>query len=331
MLTCVIPVYNGEPFITPALQCLVDQERRPDRVVVIDNRSTDRTPAIVEEFKKHLPIEFRQNETNIGSAGNLNRCLELAPETEYLHLLLADDLVKPRFYSTLLPQLEPIKGRALAFSNYELIDRNGELIESTLMQAAVTRTRRLKLNQFLERQSQLSSVCCPAVLHKTNRQPSPSFFRTDMPQVADTIMYSEWARACEDLIEVGEILCQNRHHPFSATTANIRSVKSTALDEWKAIWTIFGMIQEPALAHWVRRQKLKCLYAARSVVKMQYMGRLDPAVPPQIASALGELLSPGYRILGKTAVMIRDALLRMKGRPPKADDLYRIYSHARAK
>src|SRR3954465_4440210 len=113
MLTCVIPVYNGEQFITPALQCLVDQERRPDRVVVIDNRSTDGTPAIVEEFKKQLPIEFRQNEANIGSAANLNRCLELAAETEYLHLLLADDLVKPRFYSALLSQLEPIKGRAL--------------------------------------------------------------------------------------------------------------------------------------------------------------------------------------------------------------------------
>src|SRR5262245_47325447 len=208
MLTTVIPVYNGEPFITPALECLAAQDRRPDRVVVIDNRSTDRTPEIVAEFKRHLPIEFRQNETNIGSAGNLNRCLELASETEYLHMLLADDLVKPRFYSTLVPQLEAIKGRALAFSQYELIDRNGELIESTLAQRATTPTRALSLNEFLGRQSQLSSVCCPAVLHKTNYEPSPSFFRTDMPQVADTIMYSEWAGACQGIVEVGEILCQ---------------------------------------------------------------------------------------------------------------------------
>ena len=48
-------------------------------------------------------------------------------------------------------------------------------------------------------------------------------------------------------------------------------------------------------------------------------------------SALREQLSPAYRILGKTAVFVRDALLRMKGLPAKADDLYRIYSHARAK
>src|SRR5262245_40267602 len=149
MLTCVIPVYNGEPFITPALQCLVNQQRRPDRVVVIDNCSTDRTPAIVEGFKTQLPIEFRQNETTIGSAANLNRCLELAAETEYLHMLLADDLVKPRFYSTLLPQLESISGRGMAFSHYELIDRSGDLIESTLVQAAPSPTRRLTLNQFL--------------------------------------------------------------------------------------------------------------------------------------------------------------------------------------
>jgi hypothetical protein len=144
-------------------------------------------------------------------------------------------------------------------------------------------------------------------------------------------MYSEWARACEGLIEVGEILCQNRHHPFSATSANVRSVKAMAMDEWKAMWAIFEMIQEPAFAHWVRREKLRCLYAARNEVKMQFMGRLDPAVPPQIASVSRELLSPSYRLVGKTAVMIRDAILRMKGLPTKAEDLYRIYSHARAK
>ena len=144
-VTTAIPVYNGGPFITPALECLVKQERRPDRVVVIDNRSTDRTPAIVRSFNEYLPIEFRQNDTNIGSAGNLNRCLELASETEYLHLLLADDLVKPGFYKTLLPQLEPIKGRALGFTAYELIDRKGELIQSTLVQLAPSSTRPLTL------------------------------------------------------------------------------------------------------------------------------------------------------------------------------------------
>ncbi len=328
-LTTVIPVYNGELFLAPALQCLADQERKPDRVVVIDNCSTDRTPQIVEDFQKCLPLEFRRNETNIGSAGNLNRCLDLASETEYLHLLLADDLVKPGFYQRLLRELEPFPGRALAFTNYELIDRDGKLIDTHLVASTTAQSRRLSLNEFLERQSELRSVCCPAVLHKTNYQPNPSYFKTDMPQVADTVMYSGWAQACEGIVEVGEILCQNRHHPFSATSTNIRSVKATALDEWKAMWLIFDMIREPALQHRLRRLKLKCLFAARSQVKKQFMGRLNPEIPREIDLALQSLLSGPYRQIGKLAVFLRDSALRLKGQPTKAEDLVRIYAHAK--
>jgi len=75
--------------------------------------------------------------------------------------------------------------------------------------------------------------------------------------------------------------------------------------------------------------KLKCLFAARSEVKKQFMARLDPAVPAEITIVLPEILSPIYRGLGKTAVTIRDLILRSKGLPTKAEDLYRIYSHAR--
>ena len=49
-LLTVIPVYNGEPFIAQTLESLARQRLRPDRVVVLDNCSTDRTPEIVKNF-----------------------------------------------------------------------------------------------------------------------------------------------------------------------------------------------------------------------------------------------------------------------------------------
>jgi glycosyltransferase involved in cell wall biosynthesis len=58
-LTTVIPVYNGERFIGETLRSVARQIRKPDRLIVIDNRSTDRTQEIVKEFTE-LPIEWIQ-------------------------------------------------------------------------------------------------------------------------------------------------------------------------------------------------------------------------------------------------------------------------------
>ena len=99
-----IPVFNGEPFILQTLASVARQTLRPDRVVVLDNCSTDRTEEIVKNFTG-IKCEFIRNEKNLGLFGNLNRCLELAPETEFLHLLHADDLIKPEFYAVMTESL----------------------------------------------------------------------------------------------------------------------------------------------------------------------------------------------------------------------------------
>ncbi len=51
-LTTVIPVYNGEQFLEATLRSVADQTRRPDRVIIQDNCSTDGTPLIAQAFVK---------------------------------------------------------------------------------------------------------------------------------------------------------------------------------------------------------------------------------------------------------------------------------------
>ena len=99
-LLTVIPVYNGEPFIAQTLESVARQTLRPDRVVILDNCSTDRTPEIVGNFKG-IPCEFIRNEKNIGLFGNLNRSLDFSTETEFLQILHADDTISPEFYEVM--------------------------------------------------------------------------------------------------------------------------------------------------------------------------------------------------------------------------------------
>ncbi|HSU54079.1 MAG TPA: glycosyltransferase family A protein, partial [Candidatus Dormibacteraeota bacterium] len=121
----VIPVYNGAKFIRETLESVAKQTLQPDRLVVLDNCSTDNTEAVVKGFQA-LKVEWIRNPKNLGLFGNCNRALEFAPEAKYLNLLCADDLIQPEFYSTLTRELESCDGLGLGYSLDERIDENGK-------------------------------------------------------------------------------------------------------------------------------------------------------------------------------------------------------------
>src|SRR6266404_9230804 len=120
----VIPVFNGGKFIRQTLESVAKQTLRPDRLIVLDNCSTDNTEQIVQSYQD-IKCEWIRNPKNLGLFGNCNRALEFAAEAKYLNLLCADDLIEPAFYETLTRELESSKGRGLAFCLDERIDENG--------------------------------------------------------------------------------------------------------------------------------------------------------------------------------------------------------------
>ena len=76
---------------------------------MLDNCSTDGTEKIAREFQG-LKCEWGRNERNLGLFGNMNRALEFAAQTRYLHILCADDLITPKFFETMIPPLESCSG-----------------------------------------------------------------------------------------------------------------------------------------------------------------------------------------------------------------------------
>ncbi len=56
MLSIIIPCYNGEKTIGVQLKAFVNQHwSKPWEIIVVDNRSTDNTRAIVKKFQEQLP------------------------------------------------------------------------------------------------------------------------------------------------------------------------------------------------------------------------------------------------------------------------------------
>jgi len=84
---------NRAALLRNALQSLVEQERAPDQVVIVDNASTDETPAVANSFRGRLNVALiREEQVGIPNARNT----ALKHSTGDVVALLDDDCVAER-------------------------------------------------------------------------------------------------------------------------------------------------------------------------------------------------------------------------------------------
>ena len=121
-----IPVYNGEKTIERAIRSAMAQTYDNIEILVIDNRSEDRTKEIVDGMEDSR-IVFLQNETNLGMAGNWNQCIKKAAG-EYIHFLCADDTIKPECIKKKAEVMEKFPDVVMVTSATDLVDENDEFI-----------------------------------------------------------------------------------------------------------------------------------------------------------------------------------------------------------
>ena len=55
-ISIIIPVFNGEEYITDCLHALMEQTHPPLEIIVVDDGSTDRTPTSSPLQKSSIPM-----------------------------------------------------------------------------------------------------------------------------------------------------------------------------------------------------------------------------------------------------------------------------------
>jgi glycosyltransferase involved in cell wall biosynthesis len=262
-LTTTIPVRNGQEFILQTLQSLAAQTLRPDRVVVLDNQSTDATRQICENFKD-LPIEFYVNEKNLGTFGNFDHCLDFAPETEYLQILHADDVLLPKFYEEAVAQLKDCPGRALAWSIDERIDEFNK--HMTFSHKADGGAHVLDRDTFLKIKAEIGNQSFVSTLLKTNYQPAPARFPMDMLVYGDMVYWARFGAHADKIVFISQVLAQYRWHQTNQTVFVAPNLKSLVIDAWNTM-----MMAEELRKKFcgkstgaIRMMKLKGLMSVRS-------------------------------------------------------------------
>jgi glycosyltransferase involved in cell wall biosynthesis len=257
-ITTIIPVRNGQEFILQTLQSLDAQTLRPDRVIVLDNHSTDATEAIVRGFKS-LPIEFIRNETNLGVFGNFDHCLDFAAETEYLQILHSDDLILPQFYEVMVGHLQDCPGRAFGWCTDERIDEhNQHLSFSDKIDGSVDILDR---DTFLKIKAEIGNQSFCSTLMKTNYQPAPARFPLDMVVYGDMVYWARFGSHAKKIVFVRRPLARYRWHQTNMSVYVAPNLKSLVVDCWDTMQMAEALRNKPTEP--IRKLKIKGLMAVR--------------------------------------------------------------------
>ena len=125
LVSILIPTYNGERFLRPALRSALEQSHRNIEVIVGDDGSTDRTAQILATAAASDDrIRLIRHERNVGPYANL-MCLLEAARGEYVKFLLHDDVLATDCVRELVRGMEASPEATLAFSHRSLIDEDG--------------------------------------------------------------------------------------------------------------------------------------------------------------------------------------------------------------
>jgi glycosyltransferase involved in cell wall biosynthesis len=91
LVSCIVPVFNGEKYFPEAVDSILAQTYRPLEVVVADDGSTDGTAALVAGYGDQVRYLFQPN---TGTAAACNLGLKAA-QGDFIAFLAADDLWHP--------------------------------------------------------------------------------------------------------------------------------------------------------------------------------------------------------------------------------------------
>lgn len=95
-ISVVIPCYNVANYIKEAIHSVIDQTKPCEKIICVDDCSSDNTVDIIKELQAQYPskIKLLQNETNQGANYSRNKGLHAAT-SEYIQFFDGDDILLP--------------------------------------------------------------------------------------------------------------------------------------------------------------------------------------------------------------------------------------------
>lgn len=146
MVSVIVPVFNGEPFIEEALQSVFNQTYGDFEIIVVDDGSTDRTRQIVEDLG---PAVRCFHQANRGAAAARNEGVAYA-RGEWIAFLDADDVWKENKLERQLDYARQFPDVSFFYTDIDIFAPDGSMeIAGALNAKWQRRAERNKRRRFL--------------------------------------------------------------------------------------------------------------------------------------------------------------------------------------
>jgi len=126
-IAVIIPCYNHAAYIGEALDSVLAQTRPADRILVIDDGSTDNSVEVLTSYASRGVDMWRRN--NMGAHHTLNELVEIAAEDcDFVQILNSDDRLLPGRLELCMKLLGANPGKSVFSSGLQVIDGEGHLM-----------------------------------------------------------------------------------------------------------------------------------------------------------------------------------------------------------
>ncbi|MBX2998551.1 MAG: glycosyltransferase [Caldilineaceae bacterium] len=121
-VSVVIPAYNQADYLAEAITSSLEQTYKDYEIIVVDDGSTDETPAVAQSFGSAIRYIRQENQ---GLAGARNTGIRHA-NGDYVALLDSDDRWSPDFLRTMMSLVEQNPEGVVYYAGWRFIDANGK-------------------------------------------------------------------------------------------------------------------------------------------------------------------------------------------------------------
>ena len=126
-IAVIIPVYNHAAYVGEAIESVLRQSRKADRIIVIDDGSKDDSVKVLHSYAKRGVEVYTQE--NQGAHNTINTLVGLASQDcDWIAILNSDDRYLPNRLETCFSEAQQHPGKSVFVSNIQVIDAEGKVI-----------------------------------------------------------------------------------------------------------------------------------------------------------------------------------------------------------
>lgn len=200
-VTVGIPVFNGEVYLSRAIESVLAQTFTDFELLISDNGSTDRTESICRQYAaQDSRIRYYREEVNRGAAWNHNRLVELA-RGEYFKWQCCDDFCAPQMISTCISELDQNPNLVLCYGQFVRIDKNGAVLGTKISRVQGMASAHERFHSLIHRRDsceEIYGVMRTAVARQTSL--IGPYSNSDDTFLAEMILRGQFGAAPEPLI-----------------------------------------------------------------------------------------------------------------------------------